>query len=199
MRDSKKILTFLSLILALLLLIFSLGGIIKIPNFYEGKESLSENIQERNEKTMKISSPAFINNSFIPEKYTCDGENVSPPIQFEDLPENTQSLVLIVDDPDAPGGTFDHWLIWNIDPLAKQLREAEKLTQLTEGLNDFGSIGYKGPCPPSGTHRYFFRLFALDSKLNLPQGSTREELEKEMQGKIIDQAVLIGLYQRKKI
>jgi Raf kinase inhibitor-like YbhB/YbcL family protein len=146
---------------------------------------------------MKISSPAFENNSKIPSKFTCDGENANPPLKIEDVPSGTKSLVLIVDDPDAPGGTFLHWLVWNIPPQTTLIEENSLPQGAVQGGNDFGKENYGGPCPPSGTHRYFFKLYALDKNLNLPKGSSLKEVEKEMEVHILDQAQLIGLYQKK--
>lgn len=151
----------------------------------------------------KLSSPAFADGQMIPPKYTADGEDISPPLVWEGLPQETKSLVLICDDPDAPVGTWVHWLIWNIPgeavclpenvPDDRQLAEGAR-----QGVNDFGRIGYGGPAPPSGTHRYFFRLYALDTLLDLPAGSLRASLEKAMKGHILAQAQLIGKYSRRR-
>jgi Raf kinase inhibitor-like YbhB/YbcL family protein len=148
-------------------------------------------------KIMKISSPAFENNSKIPEKYTCDGENVNPPLKIEGVPKEAKSLVLIVDDPDAPMGTFLHWLVWNIPPETNFIEENSLPERAIQGKNDFGKENYGGPCPPFGTHRYFFKLYALDKILDLPPGSNLKEVEKAMDGHILDQDQLVGLYQRK--
>lgn len=143
---------------------------------------------------MLIESPAFEQFKEIPSRYTCDGEDVSPALQFSDIPKGTKSFVLIVDDPDAPRGTFTHWLAWNIASDAKGLPEGAKAPR--EGMNGFGSAGYKGPCPPPGKpHRYFFRLFALDTVLSLAQGSSKEALMAAMKGHILSQAELVGTYQ----
>jgi len=148
-------------------------------------------------ETMKISSPAFEDNSPIPSKYTCDGEDINPPLEIKHIPEGTQSLVLIVDDPDAPSGTFLHWLVWNISPETNFIKENSLPAGAVQGKNDFGKENYGGPCPPFGQHRYFFRLYALDKKLNLPVGSKLKEVEKAMQGHILGESQLVGLYQRK--
>lgn len=150
---------------------------------------------------MRISSTAFEQNQPVPSKYTCDGANISPPLSFSDIPSETQSLVLIVDDPDAPAKTWVHWLVWNIDPAATGAEEGSapagpEGNTAVEGTTDFGTIGYGGPCPPSGTHRYFFRLYALDTMLELDASATKPQLEGAMEGHILDQAELIGLYQR---
>ena len=137
----------------------------------------------------------------IPVKYTCDGENISPPLRFAQIPSEAQSLVLIVDDPDAPRGTFDHWLVWNLPPDMQELTEDQEFARLSpspiQGINGFGKTYYQGPCPPSGKpHRYHFKLYALDHLLSLPEGSSKQQLEKAMQGHILAQAELIGTYQR---
>lgn len=144
---------------------------------------------------MKIASAVFAHNSPIPFKYTCQGENINPPLEFIDIPEKTQSLVLIVDDPDAPSKTWLHWLVYNIDPNIKSVAENSKFESGEEGITDFGSKGYGGPCPPSGVHRYFFKLYALDTTLE-PMEPTLEKIKELMEGHVIDKAELIGLYQK---
>nr|MDO8132980.1 YbhB/YbcL family Raf kinase inhibitor-like protein [Candidatus Njordarchaeum guaymaensis] len=141
-----------------------------------------------------MTSPAFENKGSIPSKYTCDGRDVNPPLKIEDIPKETQSLVLIVDDPDAPAGTFDHWIVWNIPPTE---RIEENSVPGTEGLNDLRKHSYGGPCPPSGTHRYFFKVYALDTKLSLNPNSRKRDLEKAMTGHILAKGELIGLYRRR--
>lgn len=146
---------------------------------------------------MKLTSPAFEHNGNIPSKYTCDGENISPPLEWSEIPENTKSFVLIVDDPDAVGGkTFDHWINFNISDGARKIEENSSLG--IQGLTGFGTLGYGGPCPPSGKHRYVFKLYALDTKLHLNEGASKEQIEQAMAGTILEQAELIGLYERKK-
>lgn len=142
---------------------------------------------------LRISSPAFKMNGEIPIKYTCDGADINPPLLIEGIPEGTQSLVLIVDDPDAPGGTWDHWIVWNI-PLVETIEEDS--VPGTEGLNDFKKHSYGGPCPPSGTHRYFFKVYALDTTLDLPTTITKTNVEQAMVGHILAKGELIGLYTR---
>src|SRR5215467_6043491 len=127
--------------------------------------------------TMKITSSAFNEGGNIPSKFTCDGSDTSPPLQIAGVPSGAKSLVLIVDDPDAPGGLFTHWLAWNIDPGTGRLAEKGLPRGAIQGVNDFGRQGYSGPCPPSGTHRYFFRLFVLDQTLDLKAGARRSALE----------------------
>ncbi len=144
---------------------------------------------------MEITSPAFEHHQPIPKKHTCEGEDLSPPLLFRDIPKGTKSLVLIVDDPDAPSGTFDHWLTWNIPPDHLRLDQGEHGP--SEGLNHFGGVGYRGPCPPKGpTHRYFFKLYALDRQLSLPEGSSKEQLEEALEGHILGKAELVGTYKR---
>lgn len=145
---------------------------------------------------MIIASPSFQHNGFIPSKYTCDGDNVNPPLEVKDVPQGTKSLVLIIDDPDAPMGTWVHWIVWNIDSKATQIPEHSVPTQAAEGQTSFGRPGYGGPCPPSGTHRYFFKLYALNTILNLSPQTDKIALEKAMKGHILDKTELIGLYSR---
>ena len=151
--------------------------------------------QQRRFGNMKLSSAAFEDNGVIPSEYTCDGIDVSPPLSFSNIPENTKSLVLVMDDPDAPMGTWVHWLVWNIPANKTGFSKGENITY-PQGKNDFGNFDYGGPCPPSGTHRYFFKLYALDTMLTLNKGSTKKQLESAMFGHIIDEAQLIGTYER---
>lgn len=143
---------------------------------------------------LQITSPAFENKGLISSKYTCDGDDVNPPLKIEGIPENTESLVLIVDDPDAPIGTWDHWIVWNIAPTEKI---EEDSVPGVEGLNDFRRNSYGGPCPPSGKHRYFFKVYALDTKLDLKPKSRKKDVERAMKGHTIAQGEIIGLYRRR--
>ena len=138
-------------------------------------------------------SPEFENNGNIPDKYTCKGEDKSPPLQIKDVPVNTESLALVMDDPDAPVGTFVHWVAWNIEPVDEIAEDREPGVL---GTNDFGRLGYGGPCPPSGTHRYFFKLYALKKRLSIPEGSSKEELEEAIADCTIEKAELVGLYSK---
>jgi len=149
-----------------------------------------------NTSSMHITSSAFAHKEPIPSKYTCDGEDVSPPLVFADVPNDAKSLVLINDDPDAPRGTWVHWTMWNIDPTVREVPENTVPPASVEGTTSFGKPGYGGPCPPSGTHRYFFKLYALDTLLDLAPETDAATLEKAMDGHILAQAELIGLYQR---
>lgn len=146
---------------------------------------------------MKISSTAFRHNQNIPSKYTCDGDKISPPLSISEVPATAKSLVLIVEDPDAPGGDFTHWLVWNIDPKIREIAEGKEPAGSFAGTTDFGKVGYGGPCPPSGSHRYFFKIYALDTNLELPASTEKQELLKAISGHIRDQGELIGLYSRK--
>lgn len=132
--------------------------------------------------SLEISSPAFGDQESIPEKYTCDGANTNPPLKIDEVPSEAESLVLIVDDPDAPGQVFDHWIVWNIPPDTKKIEEGQE-PQGVHGTNGFGDLEYGGPCPPSGTHRYRFKLYALDSELELSEGARKNEVQKEIEGK----------------
>ena len=147
---------------------------------------------------LKISSTAFENNGEIPSFYTCDESNVSPPLKFEGVPEKAKSLVLIMDDPDAVkpvGKVWDHWVVFNIPPETKGAVEGRD-PEGTMGLNSRNNLTYGGPCPPDGEHRYFFRLYALDTKLKLKEGATKAEVLKAVEGHIIEKAELIGKYKR---
>ena len=144
---------------------------------------------------MIISSPAFSHNEKIPAEYTCDGANINPCLKINGAPGNAKSLVLIVDDPDAPMKTWVHWLVWNIEPTIDEI-PAGVLPSAVQGMTSFGSTGYGGPCPPSGAHRYFFKIYALDTFLGLDKSANKQELEQAMEGHILDRAELIGLYCR---
>ena len=146
---------------------------------------------------MKVTSSAFQEGGNIPSKFTCDGGNASPPLQIAGVPSEAKTLVLIADDPDAPGGLFTHWLVWNIPPQTNSIAEGSA-PKGVQGTNDFGKSGYGAPCPPSGTHRYYFKVFALDRELALPSGAKRSQLDGAMKGHVIAQGELIGRYARKK-
>jgi len=150
-----------------------------------------------NKDTLTVSSPVFENNSTIPSKYTCDGANVNPPLSIEHVPDGTKSLALVVDDPDAPAGVWVHWVLWNIQPETKELKENSVPRGAQQGMNDFRKHPYSGPCPPSGTHRYVFKIYALDTILTISPDATKTDLEKAMKGHIIEQGHIIGLYKRK--
>lgn len=146
--------------------------------------------------TFAIKSPAIRENGIIGEDYTCDGNDRSPALLFDQIPAGTRSLALIMDDPDAPGGTWTHWVLWNIGPDTHQIREGNVPERARQGLNDFRKTAYGGPCPPGGAHRYFFRLYALDRMLDLPAGARRGALESAMEGHILATTSLMGRYER---
>lgn len=149
---------------------------------------------------MQITSQSFIHESMIPVEFTCEGLGQSPKLSFKNVPDKTRSLALIMDDPDAPNG-FVHWLVWNIDIKTGDLPKnasASMGSQLVQGTNSAGNVGYKGPCPPSGTHRYYFKLYALDTELKLPPSTTKDNLLKAMDGHIIGEAQLMGKYKKGK-
>jgi Raf kinase inhibitor-like YbhB/YbcL family protein len=146
---------------------------------------------------MKITSTAFQEGGNIPSKFTCDGSDISPPLQITGVPSEAKSLVLIADDPDAPSGLFTHWLIWNIPPQTNSISEGSA-PKGVHGTNDFGKPDYKGPCPPPGTHRYSFKIYALDRELDLRGGAKRSQLDAAMKGHVVAQGVLVGRYARKK-
>jgi Raf kinase inhibitor-like YbhB/YbcL family protein len=145
---------------------------------------------------LQITSPAFQNNGYIPRQYTCDGKDINPALMIAGVPQGTKSLALICDDPDAPGGGWVHWVLWNIDPNVKEIKEDTVPQGAVEGMNDFGKHSYGGPCPPLGTHRYFFKVYALDTMLNISPNSTKADMEKAMKGHILAEGRLIGLYKR---
>ena len=147
--------------------------------------------------SMKLSSFAFENFQTIPVSNTCDGNKIHPPLVIGGVPAGTKSLVIIIDDPDAPNGTFTHWVIWNIDPGTEKIMERVIPEKSQEGTNSAGTVGYTPPCPPSadGKHRYFFTLYALDAKLGLDGKATKTDVEKSMSGHIISQSLLVGVVQ----
>src|SRR2546427_9536225 len=147
---------------------------------------------------MKISSSAFQEGGTIPEKFSKNGQNVSPELRIEGTPAEAKSLALIVDDPDAPVGLFTHWLVWNIDPKTTQIAENSVPKGAVQGTNDFPGQRYDGPQPPSGTHRYYFKIFALDQMLDLKSGAKRKEVDAAMQGHVIAQGELMGRFSHKK-
>ncbi len=151
---------------------------------------------------IKITSSAFEDGGMIPSKYTCDGADISPPLQWDAVPEGTAGIAVICDDPDAPMGTFVHWVLYNLPPDTTQLPENVPAVDTLpngakQGVSDFGRVGYGGPCPPSGTHRYFFKIYALDAKLDVPGRVDKAALLKAMKGHILGQGQLIGKYKRK--
>ena len=143
---------------------------------------------------MQITSPEFAHNESIPALFTCQGDDINPALEISGVPEEARTFVLIVDDPDAPGATWDHWIVWNMP--AGTVRIEQDSVPGEQGTNSWGRRDYGGPCPPSGTHRYFFKLYALDTQLSLSAGIRKQELEQAMQDHILAQAELIGLYKK---
>ncbi len=140
-----------------------------------------------------VACEAFIEGGNIPAKYTCDGKAINPPLMVDNMPENTKTLAIIVEDPDAPRGTFDHWLLWNLPP--DRIIEEDRVLGAS-GKNSAGKVGYYPPCPPSGSHRYYFTVFALDTSLSLEEGSDKQELKAAMENHILAHGVLMGKYQK---
>jgi len=153
---------------------------------------------------MEITSSAFQDGGSIPKKYTCDGEDLSPPLKISDVPAETESLAIVVDDPDAPGGVFVHWVIWNIPPEVEEIPEGiptgervDLLEGAVQGKNGFGELGYRGPCPPSGpSHKYRFKLYALDGIVDLNPGVLKVDLEREVEDLLIEKDSIMGKYER---
>ena len=146
--------------------------------------------------SLYLKSPAFRQNESIPSKYTCEGKNISPPLEWGGAPSETKSFVLIMDDPDAPSKTWTHWVVYNISESINGCKEGIAPENSLQGVNDFGKVEYGGPCPPSGTHRYFFKLYALDAVLSLKEGATKQQVEKEIKPHVLEEARLIGTYRR---
>lgn len=159
--------------------------------------------EERITMTIQLTSSGFTEGTPIPSKYTCDGEDVSPPLKWRNVPQGSTSLALICDDPDAPIGTWVHWVLYDIPPAVTELLEGIPMTGVLasgakQGTNDFKRLGYGGPCPPRGaTHRYFFKLYALDTELGLKPGATKKDLARAMEGHILAEGRLMGMYKRK--
>jgi hypothetical protein len=180
----KLIISFISILLPILL----------FQGCTQGDE---QNIQESvSDMAVKLSSTVFSDGEMIPKKYSCDADNISPPLEWSDIPDGTKSLALIVDDPDAPAGNWVHWILYNIS--ADQDNLVEGVAGIGEqGKNTSGKISYSGPCPPKGpAHRYFFKIYAIEIVLDLEPGATKNELERAMQGHILAQGQLMGKYQR---
>jgi Raf kinase inhibitor-like YbhB/YbcL family protein len=170
-------------------------------------ETSSNNVQPSNQAVggkkmeIKVTSKAFQEGGMIPPQYTCSGANISPPLTWESIPESTKSLALIVDDPDAPGKTWVHWVAFNLPVSVKGLSENVPAQESIngggkQGTNDFKKVGYGGPCPPSGTHRYYFKLYALDTELTLDSSATKDQLLKAMEGHLLGEGQLMGRYQK---
>lgn len=195
----KKIIIFIGSVSVIGIIIFWSGN----KNVKQNQNQSSRYSQVKNSmltiknKSMKIVSPNFSEGEIIPSKFTCDGESINPELKFSEIPPEAKSLALLADDPDAPGGTFNHWVMWNIDPTVKEIKENSQPAGAISGINSGGTNGYIGPCPPSGTHRYYFKLYALDAKLNLNSASQKKDLEKAMRDHIISEAEWMGKYNKK--
>jgi Raf kinase inhibitor-like YbhB/YbcL family protein len=170
-------------------------------NFSPGRNTANSEMRGGITMAIQVTSRAFGEGGMIPTQYTCDGRDISPPLAWTGIPEGTKSLALICDDPDAPMGTWVHWVLFNLPPNAKEIPEAIPSQKSLEsgarhGSNDFRKYGYGGPCPPGGTHRYYFKLYALDTVIDQKPGITKADLLKEMEGHILAQGQLMGKYKR---
>ncbi|MDZ7744783.1 MAG: YbhB/YbcL family Raf kinase inhibitor-like protein [Candidatus Saccharibacteria bacterium] len=145
---------------------------------------------------MTITSSAFRHEEIIPSSYTCDGDNVNPPLTFSDIPKDAAGLALIIDDPDAPAGLFTHWMLYDMSPATLQILENSIPKTGLQGKNDFGNQNYDGPCPPDGKHRYYVTLFALKSPTKLEKGATRQQLDNALEGNVLEKAVFMGYYEK---
>lgn len=175
-----------------ILLVFCVIAILIVSAKFVSHRDTLIDVKEGN---MRIKTD-FEHNGNIPSKYTCDGEDAAPVLKISDVPSNAQELVLIVDDPDAPMGTWVHWVVYNIPTNTQEIDYKNLPVGVKQGKTDFGRIGWGGPCPPNGTHRYFFKLYAISKKLNLAEGATKSQVEKEIKDSIIEKAEIIGLYKR---
>jgi Raf kinase inhibitor-like YbhB/YbcL family protein len=181
------------LLFSTLVIVFVSVSIITIIKHKEA----SYNLKPQKEGKMKLTS-VFEHNTPIPSEYTCDGKDIAPVLKIEGVPEGTKELALIVDDPDAPMGTWVHWVVYNLPANTVKIEQNNLPEGTKEGITDFGRIGWGGPCPPYGTHRYFFKLYALNEALDLPPGATKNQLEKAIAGHVIEENQLVGLYNRNK-
>ena len=181
-----------------IIVVLLIAGLFFAKNYKKNLVNMDKiNMAKNISGSLKITSSAFSDNSLIPAKYTCDGENINPPLEISGVPESAKSLALIVDDPDAPVGLWIHWVAWNINPKTKSIPE-EIQSVGVNGLNTRGKAGYGGPCPPDREHRYFFKVYALDAELGLSEGATKKELEEAMAGHILAQGELMGRYEKRK-
>jgi hypothetical protein len=162
----------------------------------EKKSGTEKFSSTQNLPVMKIESSTFRHGESIPAKYTCKGADINPPLHIADVSANAKSLALIMDDPDAPGGTWVHWLLWNVAPQTTEIKENSVPAGAVQGKNSWGRSAYGGPCPPSGTHRYFFKLYALDALLSLSSSADNAQLEKAMKGHILAQGELMGTFKK---
>ncbi|PLX29059.1 YbhB/YbcL family Raf kinase inhibitor-like protein [Candidatus Parcubacteria bacterium] len=171
--------------------VFPDGGVCEEWAYYNGECDPQEKSVVGN---MQLTSTVFENEGAIPTKYSCDGSDINPSLTISGVTKDAKSLALVVDDPDAPGGTWVHWLVWNIDPSTTEISENSIPTNALQGLNSSGMTRYEGMCPPSGTHRYYFKLYALDTELSVSNGSSAADLEKAMEGHVLEEVELMGTY-----
>lgn len=184
-----------STVIIIIIVAVSLAGFWFFKNRPAGTSE--ENNPPINIANMQITSPAFGDQQAIPDKYSCNGQGINPPLEFKNIPASAQTLAFILDDPDAPNGTWTHWTLWNIATSTTQIAENSVPSEAVQGQTSAGQNVYGGPCPPSGTHHYNFKLYALDEKLTIPSYSTADKLVEAMQGHIVEQATLVGLYSKK--
>jgi Raf kinase inhibitor-like YbhB/YbcL family protein len=183
-----------------IVLLFSLIALVGLVSACSrGGNSSAPNVEGT--ATIQLTSPAFAEGAAIPDQYTCDGPNISPPLKWSSVPQGTKSIALIVEDPDAPLGTFTHWVIFSISPSVTELPERVPTMDVLpdgvrQGINDMRRTGYGGPCPPTGSHRYFFKLYALDIELSLKPGATKKDLVSAMEGHVLALGQLMGTYKR---
>jgi len=187
---------FLKILIIFAILILALVGIFVFANFFKNQNQrpITKNLDLPQKINMKLTSPAFENNQLIPLKYTCKGQDVNPPLKIEEVPPHAKSLVLVVDDPDAPRDVWSHWIVVNINPSVSFIEENSVPKGGVEGLNDFKKRSYGGPCPPSGIHHYHFKVYALDTILDTNFCLEKKEVEKAMRGHILDWAELVGIF-----
>jgi len=176
--------------------VFSLLGVVVLSMIFASSLGFTQELVKVN--LLKVTSPAFENHKTIPSKYGCDGINVNPAIQIDDVPSGTKSLALLFDDQDAPRKSYVHWIVWNIDPSVNVIGENSIPEGAVQGLNDFKKNTYGGPCPPTRPHRYACIVYALDTRLNLDPRSGKAELEKALEGHVIGKGQLMGVYKREK-
>ncbi|MBI5765615.1 YbhB/YbcL family Raf kinase inhibitor-like protein [Candidatus Falkowbacteria bacterium] len=179
-----------------ILIIIALAVIAGIFFIFQRSANHKNLIQNFKLGNMKLTSPAFEPNQSLPKPYTCGGKNVNPPLIISGVPDGAKSLALIVDDPDSPSGDFSHWLVWNISPDTREIAENSVPNGAAVGLNDFGRSTYDGPCPPSGVHRYNFKLYALSDNLVLDENTNKNKFKEALNDRVLEQAVLTGLYKR---
>lgn len=203
MKVTMKKLTRILLGILITLMIFYAAVFYLLGPARSGTFSSIESISTESDMTFQLTSDAFASGQSIPAKYSCVGRNISPALTWTDPPAGTQSFALIVDDPDAPFGTWVHWVLYNIKPDRRELPEDLPITgknidpeAIFVGKNSSGKIGYDGPCPPSGTHRYYFKLYALDTLISLLPGASKEQLLKEMDGHLLAQTELMGTFSK---